>query len=75
MTRFRIEYTVPGTEDRAVVEQDFEDTPPSGVIPGFNDIAHNGISARQWAEDYAYTLADKRMDYKITEIQQCKVGG
>lgn len=71
MTRFRITYTDPKTEERETVEKEFGDTPPMGVIPGYNDVAHNGISARRWAEDWAYGAADKRMDYVIKELT-CK---
>lgn len=54
MTRFRIEYRHPETDEAMSIEEDFEDT--------------EEISAKEWAEDYAYTLADKGW-YRVTEIR------
>ena len=45
---FKITYQPPGTED--------EDERKS-VVMDFADTA--GVTAEEWAEDYAYTLADK----------------
>jgi hypothetical protein len=44
---FKITYTDPETQETMVVKQVFEDS---------KDL---DISAREWAEDYAYSLADK----------------
>lgn len=65
MALFRIEYREPGTGETLTKEVEFEDT--------------GEISAREWAEDHAYTLADKgphvvtlmdggdRMRYKVRQ--------
>ena len=44
MNKFKITYTGSDGEERTVI-QDFEDSPD--------------ITAKEWADDYAYTLADK----------------
>jgi len=56
MAKFKIKYTDPETGEEEVVK-DFEDTPT--------------VSAREWAEDYAYTLADKG-HYEIEEVKENK---
>lgn len=57
--RFRISYDDQANECVEDVELDFYDTDgPEGFI-----------SAREWAEDYAYALADKGW-YKIKEIRR-----
>lgn len=54
---FEIEYTNPETGEREKTVKTFEaSTNPT-------------ISAKEWAEDYAYTIADKGW-YKVTEIVQ-----
>ena len=54
--RFRITYTDPETGEEKIEEGDFiaSQSPP--------------ISAREWAEDYAYSLADKGA-YKVEEVE------
>lgn len=59
MPTFKITYIDHDTQLECIVEEDFTDTPPMGVIPGFNGVAHNGISAWEWAKDRAYMLAGK----------------
>jgi len=54
---FRITYTDPETEEENVVEVTIEAT--------------ETVSAYEWAEDYAYTLADKGR-YDIKEIKNTK---
>lgn len=66
--RYKITYTDPQSGEKKVVEEDFKDSPPCGVVPGYNDVAHNGISAREWAEDLAYSLADKGA-YTVEEVR------
>lgn len=51
---FKITYRDPDTNEKVVTYQKFEDTPT--------------ITAKQWAEDYAYTLADKGW-YTVEEVK------
>lgn len=60
MRRFRITYQDPATGEMITVEREFEDTP---AVPGVNDF----ISAADWAEDYAYSAADKG-SYTVKEM-------
>lgn len=60
MRRFRITYQDPATGEMVTVELEFEDTP---AVPGI----HGFVSAEQWAEDYAYSAADKG-SYTIKEV-------
>lgn len=60
MALFRINYIHPQTEQPASEEVEFFDVPAGGNLK-------SPISAREWAEDYAYSLADKG-HYKITEL-------
>lgn len=50
--RFRIDYKDPETQEDKTVYAEFHDT--------------QTITARQWAEDYGYTLADKGY-FTVTE--------
>lgn len=50
---FRIEYRDPQTDEKIIVVKEFEDT--------------ETISAREWAEDWAYSAADKGAS-KIVEV-------
>lgn len=52
MPKFKIEYNDPETKEPKVKYQDFEDT--------------GTITAKDWAEDYAYALADKGW-FKVTQ--------
>lgn len=54
MTRFRIEYFDPETKEIETVYESFEDT--------------KDITAKQWAEDAAYSYADKHW-HCVTEIK------
>lgn len=54
ITKFRIEYRDPETGENTTVDREFTGTA--------------SVSAREWAEDYAYSLADKG-PYQITEIR------
>lgn len=56
MSGFRITYRDPDTGESCVEERHFSDS----YDPFF-------ISARSWAEDYAYALADKGQ-YSVREI-------
>jgi len=47
---FEIKYCDPKTGEPLTVTEDFEDTEDMGIL---------SISAKEWAEDYGYTLADK----------------
>lgn len=60
MTHFRITYIDPETGEPAEHEGVYHDSPESSdsVVK---------ITAREWAEDHAYTLADKGA-YQIKEI-------
>ncbi len=56
---FEITYTDPETEQEVVVVEEFEDTDSEITGPLFDKPKKIKISAREWAEDYAYMLADK----------------
>jgi len=58
MARFRIDYIDPQTSEPQVVYSEHQDS---------FDPTH--ITAREWAEDLAYTLADKGR-YTVTEEPQ-----
>lgn len=64
MPRFAITFTDPDTGERVTREAAFEDTPAStdGVFKV------KAISAREWAEDAAYSWGDKSLDYTIREL-------
>jgi len=68
MPKFKIEYVDPETEETKVVIKTFEDTPSARVLNETLGIDYTtSISARKWANDYAYMLADKG-SYNIEEI-------
>ena len=55
MTWFRLSY-VDNTEERITVDKEFNDTPT--------------VTAKEWAFDYLYTIADKRTgDATLEEIK------
>ncbi len=56
MTKFKIRYRNPETEEFNEVIKEFEDT------------ANPDISAEEWAEDYAYAVSDKG-DYNICAME------
>ena len=66
---FEIRYTDPETGAEAIVIKEFEDT----IVENSNPKIVNGeinvnISAEEWAEDYAYMIADKG-PYTIRELK------
>lgn len=66
--RFRIHYRDPASEtgEWKTVTESFSDTPAgTDDATGFK---YPAIIAREWAMDFAYTLADKG-PYEITEIK------
>lgn len=65
MTRFRITYTDPETHEEITLVREFGDTSAEITANGFKI---GPISARNWAEDFAYTLADKGR-YTIEEVR------
>lgn len=56
MAKFQIEYTDPQTGEFIITVKSFEPT--------------SHITAREWAEDWAYTVSDKG-PYKIEELRKC----
>jgi hypothetical protein len=60
MKHFRVTYEDPETGNIKHVECSFEDTPSTQAVPS--------VSAEEWAEDYAYMLADKG-PHTVEEIQ------
>jgi hypothetical protein len=53
--KFSIEYTDPETNERKSVVRSFEDSA--------------SISAKEWALDLAYSLANKNTDYIVKELK------
>lgn len=67
--RFQITYDDPETGERKVHEGIYYDTPGIVTRPDGTTYDVGPISARQWAEDHAYALADKAMGtVKIKEL-------
>lgn len=68
MTRFLITYTDPETGEPAEHIGNY-DTTPGIVTDNSGKVLSEGppISAREWAEDHAYMLADKGA-YTIKEL-------
>lgn len=59
MPMFRITYQDPETGEKVSVDKEFVKV-------------HEGeIAAREWAEDWAYSMADKG-PYKIEELRKCQ---
>lgn len=57
---FEIRYTDPETGQEAVVVKEFEDSIYENSNPNIiNGEIKVNITAEEWAEDYAYSLADK----------------
>ena len=67
MTWFWINWTDPDTGECLSTEREFHDTPAVGPSPT-NGFGHGPISARQWAEDWAYSMADKGK-HSVKEIK------
>jgi hypothetical protein len=65
--RFEITYTDPETEEMMTVYKSFEDWTGRAIIGGKEIGPVLSITAQDWANDYAYTLADKGY-FKIREI-------
>lgn len=55
--RYRIRYRDPETGEEESIEREFKDTPT--------------VSAAEWAEDLAYTLADKGW-YRIESLDDAR---
>lgn len=66
MAKFKIEYDDPATGERKEVVAEFFYTPAQKTNDG---LEVGGITPREWAEDHAYSLADKNTNYTITEIK------
>ena len=64
MKRFKIVYIDPRTDQRIEVVKEFKATAPYT----YGGQTYPPISALEWAEDYAYTAADKGW-YSITEMK------
>lgn len=67
--RFRITYRDPETGEQAQHIGEYADTP--GVV-AFGDGSTRDVgtvTAREWAEDHAYSLADKG-PYQVEEIRR-----
>lgn len=66
---FEITYTDPETGLEVVVVKEFEDTVAKNSNPKIvNGEINVNISAEEWAEDYAYMIADKG-PYTIRELK------
>ena len=64
---FRIDYETSEGE-QAVVTQSFEDWSGRATLNGVEVGPVLTITARDWAEDLAYSLTDKKGSYIITEV-------
>lgn len=71
MSRFRIQYTDPETREECDVEKEFFDSPGIVTRPDGSTYDSGTITAREWAEDWAYMMADKG-PYTITELRPGK---
>lgn len=69
MTKFLIKYTDPETNEPAEHVGDYEDWIGRAEVEGefFGPVIT--ITAREWAQDHAYALADKG-SYTIIELKQ-----
>jgi len=66
--KFKITYIDPIIEEKKTVVMEFEDTPNAEIKFHAKDKStFVNISAREWAEDYAYSLADKGW-YNIEQL-------
>lgn len=61
MAEFKIGYRDPGDGEYKTVYRSFDDTPATPT--------HGAISASEWADDYAYALADKG-PYTVTKMKE-----
>jgi hypothetical protein len=74
MTRFRIDYRVPNSdpEEYGVEFVEFDDWTGRATDHKGNEIGPvQTITAREWAEDAGYTLADKG-PFTVTELKPCR---
>lgn len=67
MPKFLIDYTDPESGEPKQHECEFEDWTGRASIGGKSFGPEQTITARQWAEDLAYSLADKG-PFTVTEI-------
>lgn len=67
MTLFKIQYRDPETEEVRTEHHEFEDWSGRATLHGEPTGPTLHISAKEWAEDWAYTAADKGW-YKVTEV-------
>jgi len=65
---FEITYTDLKTDELKTIRKEFEDTPEAQVVSTLFEPYSVSISAREWAEDYAYSLADKG-PFTVKEVQ------
>ncbi len=63
MPRFRIRYFDPVQEKEVEVVEEFNDTPAERA----GRLHVRAVSAKEWAEDAAYTYADKHW-HEVEEI-------
>jgi hypothetical protein len=68
--KFKIKYEDPETQEPKEVTKSFRDSFKETISfnDSFADIITPVISAKEWVEDYAYSLADKGY-YTITEVE------
>lgn len=69
MTKFKVEYSDPETDERKVDFVEFETWVGRATVDEKEVGPVLTITAKEWAEDYAYTVADKGR-YEVTEIEQ-----
>lgn len=67
-TRFKITYADPETGEPAEHVGDYEPTFNGKIESAGRVIGRFSMTAREWAEDHAYALADKG-PYTITEVR------
>lgn len=68
IAKFRITYRDPETEEKVSVEREFHDFVGRATLDGKPVGETMKITAREWAEDFGYTAADKG-PYTVTEIR------
>jgi hypothetical protein len=66
--KFKITYTNPDTGDTETSIRDFVDSPKAKVESPLFPPYFVNITAREWAEDYAYAIADGG-PYSIMEVK------
>lgn len=68
MAKFCITYRDPETQEKVSVEREFHDFVGRATLDGKPVGETMKITAREWAEDFGYTAADKG-PYTVTEIR------